>query len=386
VARGLRRICKDGKVMLHGNKPPYGYRVEDRMLVIYEPEARIVRLIFTWYVYGDENGKRLSIKAIARRLTEMKVPTYTDLRPNATFKKKRGYGEWDKSTISQMLRSEVYKGMWHYGRVNSHTGEANPREHWIEVSVPAIVSEEIWQRAQERLEENKRLSKRNAKYEYLVGRRVSCGHCGTPMAGTITGGKYLYYFCPARRGDRVAKDCDNRYFRVNQVDAAVWGWIKELLLNPEALRQNLEEQQAEQERANQPLRDRLAVVDDLLVENQRQWDRLFDDYFKDFPEEVLTERKMRLRDTIAVLEKERADLVTTLEAMTLSDNQIMTIEDFARKVAGGLAKAETDFEARRQIINLLDVRVTLAIEEGQKVTHVRCLVEEAELPVASTTH
>jgi hypothetical protein len=49
------------------------------------------------------------------------------------------------------------------------------------------------------------------------------------MAGTITGGTYLYYFCLAKRGDRVAKDCDNRYFRVNQVNAAVWGWVKELL-------------------------------------------------------------------------------------------------------------------------------------------------------------
>jgi site-specific DNA recombinase len=372
---------------LHGNKPPYGYRVEDKMLLIHEPEARVIRIIFTWYIYGDENGKRLSIKAITRRLTEMKVPTYTDIRPNATFKKKRGYGEWDKSTVSQILRSEVYKGTWRYGRVNSRTGEANPREHCIEVSVPAIVSEEIWQRAQERLEENKRLLTRKPKYKYLIGRRVSCGHCGTAMAGTMISRKYLYYFCPAKRDGRVATDCDNRYFRVDQVDATVWGWLKELLLNPEALRQNLEEQQAEQEEANKPLHDRLAVIDDLLVDNRRKLEKLLDLYLLgDFDKEMLTERKARLEMTITALEKEQGDLVAALEATILSDDQIMTIEDFARKVAGGLAKAETDFEARRQIIDLLDVRVTLAIEEGQKVAHVRCLVEGAELPVASTTH
>ncbi len=106
----------------------------------------------------------------------------------------------------------------------------------------------------------------------------------------------------------------------------------------------------------------------------------------DFDKEMLTERKARLEMTITALEKEQGDLVAALEATILSDDQIVTIEDFARKVAGGLAKAETDFEARRQIIDLLDVRVTLAIEEGQKVAHVRCLVDEAELPVASTTH
>ena len=31
---------------------------------------------FTWYVYGDEDGKRLSIRAISKRLTEMNVPTW----------------------------------------------------------------------------------------------------------------------------------------------------------------------------------------------------------------------------------------------------------------------------------------------------------------------
>jgi hypothetical protein len=54
-------------------------------------------------------------------------------------------------------------------------------------------------------------------------------------------------------------------------------------------------------------------------------------------------------------------------------------EDFARRVAGGLEKVETDFETRRQIIDLLDVRVTLAIEDGQKVVYIRCPVDEAEM-------
>jgi hypothetical protein len=207
------------------------------------------------------------------------------------------------------------------------------------------------------------------------------------MAGTITGRKYLYYFCPAKRGDRVAKDCDSRYFRVEQVDTVIWRWMKKLLLNPEALRRNLEAQQAEQEEANRPLHDRLAVINDLLADNRRQLEKLLDLYLSvDFDKEMLTERKGRLEATIAALEKERGDLVATLEAVTLSDDRIMTIEDFARKVAGGLAKAETDFGARRQIIDLLDVKVTLAIEEGQKVACVRCLVDEAQLSVVSATH
>ena len=101
---------------------------------------------------------------------------------------------------------------------------------------------------------------------------------------------------------------------------------------------------------------------------------------------MLVEKKTRLRETITALEKERADLVMMLESQILTDEQVLTIENFAKTVAGGLEKAEGDFETRRQIIDLLDVRVKLAIEDGLKVALVRCLVgEEETLSVVSAT-
>jgi len=385
MTRGLRRVCKDGKVMLHGNKPPYGYRAEDRMLVIYEPEAQIVRLIFTWYVYGDETGKRLSMRAIAMRLTSMGVPTWADTHTDFV-KKKRGHGEWSRSSVRQILSNEVYNGIWYYGKTNGRTGKKNPREHWVPVEVPSIISRELWEKAQERRERNKETAKRNTKYEYLVGRRVTCGHCGNKMVGRLMSQKYWYYYCPVHKGQRVEGECDNRYFNVAQVDKAVWSWVKELLLDPEALRRNLKVQQAKQEEANKPLHGRLAVIDDLLADNRRQLKKLLDLYLaEEFDKEMLTERKTRLEATVTALEKERAGLVTTLEATVLSDDQIMTIEDFARKVAEGLRTAEEDFEARRRIIDLLDVQVILAIEDGEKIAYVHCLVGEAELSIVRTT-
>jgi hypothetical protein len=132
----------------------------------------------------------------------------------------------------------------------------------------------------------------------------------------------------------------------------------------------------------------LAIIDDLLADNRRQLEKLLDLYLSgDFDKEMLTDRKARLETTIGALEKERADLLATLEVQTLTDDQIMTIEDFAREVAGGLEEAEASFDARRHIIDLLDVRVTLTIEEGQKVAYVRCLVDETALSIEPTnTH
>ena len=45
------------------------------MLVIEEREGKIIRLIFHWYVYGDENGYPHSFYKIAEKLTAMGIPS-----------------------------------------------------------------------------------------------------------------------------------------------------------------------------------------------------------------------------------------------------------------------------------------------------------------------
>ncbi|MBL7063762.1 MAG: hypothetical protein ISS49_06060 [Anaerolineae bacterium] len=99
------------------------------------------------------------------------------------------------------------------------------------------------------------------------------------------------------------------HFRADYVDAAVWDWVKSFLTDPAALAEGLKVEQAEREEANKPLRDRLAVVDDLLADNRRQLERALDLYLSgDFDKERLTERKTRLEKTIAALERKQAHL------------------------------------------------------------------------------
>jgi hypothetical protein len=45
---------------------------------------------------------------------------------------------------------------------------------------------------------------------------------------------------------------------------------------------------------------------------------------------------------------------------------------------------DKSFERRRQLIELLDVWVTLTVEEGQKVAYARCMLGENLLSIAST--
>jgi hypothetical protein len=180
----------------------------------------------------------------------------------------------------------------------------------------------------------------------------------------------------------------NKYFKADQVDQAIWKKVREWLLHPEALGQSLEEVQARLEQESKPLHDHLSMIDDLLADNRRELEKLLDLYLSsDLSKETFVDRKTRYETTVAALEKERADLIVILKSQTLTDEQIETIERFARKIAGGLEEAEEDFEARRHIIEGMDVQVRLIIEDGLKVAYVRWLVsnEEERLSIESTS-
>src|SRR5688500_10748234 len=77
--RGRLAKAKAGKVTGQG-APPYGYTYSDGELFIDESHAQIVRMIFEWYVNGDERGHMMSLYTIAERLTNMGIPTSSIIR------------------------------------------------------------------------------------------------------------------------------------------------------------------------------------------------------------------------------------------------------------------------------------------------------------------
>lgn len=66
-----KKLAKAGKYS--GGSQPFGYRWDDEKeeWVVREDEAKIVKLIFQWYVYGDESEKPLGMVRIAEKLTEL---------------------------------------------------------------------------------------------------------------------------------------------------------------------------------------------------------------------------------------------------------------------------------------------------------------------------
>jgi site-specific DNA recombinase len=354
MLRGRHRSVQAGNVLVYG-RPAYGYdsaKVDGKwVLLVNEEEARIVRQIFAWYT-GEE---RMSLRQITQRLTGMRVPTRADVA-KMPHRKKRAYGVWSISTISGIIDNEIYTGVWRY-------------KDDITLPVPAIIDRVTWESAQARKLENKCNARRRCKREYLMRRRLQCSVCHRSMkARAMNGGKHLYYVC-------FHKDCpQNKNFRAGFVDEKVWAWVKSLLTSPAALTRGLREYQELQDIESEPIRERVNVIDDLLNENRAQLDRLLDLYVDgEFPKEVLIDRKSRLEGTIQALEVERTELVVRLEKHTLSSDQVQSLGEFLAGVAARLEVMD-DFDTRRRIIEDLDVRAVLGVEDGEETVRPWCFL------------
>jgi site-specific DNA recombinase len=116
-----------------------------------------------------------------------------------------------------------------------------PREEWIEIPVPAIVTAETFGRAAQRLADNKRYAARNTKVPSLLQGLAACSACGYGYYRTsarTTSRKIYYYRCLGSddyryEGGRV---CGNKPVRADYLDTVVWDHVTGLLADPALIR------------------------------------------------------------------------------------------------------------------------------------------------------
>jgi hypothetical protein len=98
---------------------------------------------------------------------------------------------------------------------------------------------------------------------------------------------------------------------------------------------------------------------------------------------MLIEKKSQIEKNIKTLTKELEQLTTHLSNVTYTDQDILVIEEFCSKIRDNLDYAT--FEGKRRIIDLLDVRGTLAVENDEKVIYVKCLISQQRLSLVQTS-
>lgn len=205
-----RRIeaAKNGeKISIVNNSRSLGYDKVNGELVINEKEAEVVRMIFNMYASGE------GLRAISNTLYDMGY-------------RNRSGNEIDPSTISRMLSSEKYKGVYvinqrHYDFDTKKT-VLNPKSEWVHIpgAVPAIVEPELWDRVQE-IKGSKVQSIKNEKRGRNCGKsifsgKIYCAKCGAKYWRSLENG-YVKFKCSSysKYGKIPGKGCDNKSFSEN---------------------------------------------------------------------------------------------------------------------------------------------------------------------------
>jgi len=377
--RGKRHKAHEGVVnVLSG--APYGYRYmrkTDDSAAYYEvieSEAAVVRMVFESYT---QQG--LSINAIARILNERQIPTRT-----ATTR-------WERSTVWGLLRNPAYQGRACYGKTelrprqritrplrqrqgmpsrNSASHE-RPREDWIEVPVPALVSEETFALAQEQLEKNKHHSPRRTIEPTLLQGMLVCQQCGYGLyrASTWTSKRQLHYYrCIGSDGYRRLKGpvCTNRPIRQDALDELVWKEIIRLLDDPMLVQGEIDRRQQAARNAD-PLRKR----EEALRREQTRLEKCSDRLISAYQEGLVTLPQLRhrmpeLRKQAQAVESE----LQSLEMATLDQAKYLQLAETLAMFRSRLrARAETlDIRERQQILRLL-VKEILVDAETITIRH-----------------
>src|SRR5215831_16667422 len=363
--RGKRHRAHSGEISVMSGAP-YGYRYIRKTdeapaaYTMYEAEARVVRRIYEMYTVQG-----VSIGEITRRLNAEGIPT------------RKVSARWERSTVWAVLRNPAYRGVACFGktRVSTRTrvmrpqrrrgvtmpsmtvGHERPRDEWIEIPVPALVSEESFARAQELLQENRIRSRRRTIEPSVVQGLVSCQKCGYAFSRTSTrtsARKIHYYKCIGSDGWRKLGGpvCDNRRLvRQDLLDQIVWAEVIRLLEDPTLIQQELDRRLAVARSANSTQQREQALQRD-LVRVGKSIERVLTAYQEDLLSlEQLRERMPTLR------QRERA-LRTELESIADQTRERATYLRLAETLSAFLARlreaADTlDIVERQRIVRLV---------------------------------
>ena len=362
--RGKLYRSRAGEVI--SRKAPYGYRRIPRgpggpaHLEIYEPEAAVVRRIFA------ERAAGTTIRQICRQLNADQIPTPTGSR-----------AVWGTSTLDRILRSEAYIGRVYYNRTetvpDSRPGHRTrqvprPRDEWIAIGCPPLISEEIFETAGKVSTDNSKWNPRRAEPgAWLLRGLVKCGPCGVGTSCHKMRGRngtwHRYYYChnhdPLRAGGQDRR-CPERNIRADALDEFVFAQIHAALLDPALL---LAGEHAVAVHAPVPDDELLAAeltrLDRKLDAARAEHNRLIDLFQADLIDMPELQRRAaavtaRQRDLLAkrnTLASQRADLAR--------GNQLRRgVEGFAARVRAVID--DLDHAQKQQLLRLLidNVQVT----------------------------
>jgi site-specific DNA recombinase len=235
--RGRNYRAKQGSVSVIPTAP-LGYDYVSKSAIslpqyVVNRDAGVVKKIFSYYV-----DKHIPISQICRELEREGI-----LSP-------KGKSKWCSTTVRDILKNEAYIGTAYFGKTQPSDGvggriyrtakgekrsqpiwarKQQPKELWIPIKVPQIISESDFEVAQNKLIENIKNSSRNTREPSILQGLLVCGHCGSSYYKKVRSLKYSYYICGKHiRGD----GCNAPSIKQKAMDEMVWKHVMDLLKEP----------------------------------------------------------------------------------------------------------------------------------------------------------
>jgi site-specific DNA recombinase len=360
IAQGILIAC--------GNNI-YGYDYHRRTptsapyYTINETEAAIVRQVFETYA-----KETIGMCKITRQLETQNAPT------------KYGRNIWRVSLLKCMLRNEMYLGIRYFNTMKTVREYANPiydikhstrklvkrpREDWVGVKVPAIITKALFDNVQERLAWNKQ-HYRNPKKVQLLSSLIRCGKCG--------GGFFAYrrYYTDKRMKTpriyhRVSYKCNKRHHaqmhvRIKmakcmnpEINAAVIEYhvfeaIKQSMLDPVKLRSCMDFFKGKTRVANVRVGRRLKRINETLKELDAKKQRLVELYAAGSLEQKrYIENNLVYDGEINALASEHDELMKQIPLLHKTDAVDTSIRQYCEAARIRFDKC-TDFETKRQFL------------------------------------
>jgi site-specific DNA recombinase len=325
TTRGWRHRIRSGGLVSQGNCT-FGYdyiaktRTAPCQIVVNDQEAEIVRWIFETYASGT------GVHRITRTLEERGVHT------------KRGTKLWRTEKLRYLLQNHTYAGIRYF---NSMTCAEEPlkghkrarvyrdRSEWVGVPVPAIVSQELFDRVQARMREAKERYRHPVSH-YLLGGLVECGECGAGYSSyrryvgrELRIGKRRIYHKAAYKCNHRAqqymharenvKRCKNPEIATHLLEDAVFDIIGEHMLDPTKLRACMEALKSAAERDEEKLAQSLMALARKIQAAEDRKRQLIDLYASGhLVEAAYVDANVSLDKELAELKRKKTELVEGL--------------------------------------------------------------------------
>jgi site-specific DNA recombinase len=361
--------CWGGGKCLYG----YSYNPNTKKLIINEAEAAVVRRIFNEYNAGK------SMARIADILNAERIPS--------RYSTAKG---WRMSAIRDILVHPGYKGTQY---VNHHLHSSKLSDvkppGAIEISIPKIVTDELWYGAQEHRRNNRHVQTFPSGSRLLQG-LVKCGICGYYFRSISTRNQKTYECRGRLKYVHIdgSPRCTAPIINAEWLEEEVWQKIESILNDPNKLEPLLKDTIEKLQAREKELSVRIRPINDQLLEIQERKARLMEDYvvrnmdpgkFKEY-QRSLQEEEDRLTSMqaevdpaqIEELQKTKGLLEfwqTQIDAMAWNtedeDGQRVRIVDMPHlnvlRIVGLDDKdMNLDFPTtRRQLLDLLQTRLTV---------------------------